>query len=257
MEEKNGESRRDRDKHIEREREGYRYRREEDRSRDRERERQRERGEERGKESDMYRKRERYRERDREDEKNGRRERERVRDIERERPGHDRERGSHLNEGRGNKEDKTENGKTSSGHVVSTKRAEQPRHPAEDMIEYGKGQQGGDGSDEEEVTEKVKPNFETTGKLAETQNQYQGVILKYAEPDEARKPKRHWKLFVFKGEQVLDPLSIHRQSCYLLGRERKVADIPLDHPSCSKQHAAIQYRQVQYTKDTGMTGRRT
>jgi hypothetical protein len=31
-----------------------------------------------------------------------------------------------------------------------------------------------------------------------------------------------------------------RQSMYLFGRERRVADIPTDHPSCSKQHAVIQ-----------------
>ncbi|CAM9766531.1 unnamed protein product, partial [Choristocarpus tenellus] len=37
-------------------------------------------------------------------------------------------------------------------------------------------------------------------------------------------------------------LHIHRQSAYLVGRERRVADIVVDHPSCSKQHAVIQYR---------------
>ncbi len=38
---------------------------------------------------------------------------------------------------------------------------------------------------------------------------------------------------------------MHRQSAYLFGRERKVADIPIDHPSCSSQHAVLQYRQVE------------
>ncbi len=41
------------------------------------------------------------------------------------------------------------------------------------------------------------------------------------------------------------PLFVHRQSAYLFGRERKVADIPIDHPSCSGQHAVLQYRQVE------------
>jgi hypothetical protein len=41
-----------------------------------------------------------------------------------------------------------------------------------------------------------------------------------------------------------DPLYVHRMSCYLFGRERKVADVPTDHPSCSKQHAVLQYRHV-------------
>jgi len=33
----------------------------------------------------------------------------------------------------------------------------------------------------------------------------------------------------------------------LLGRDRAVADIPLDHHSCSKQHAVIQFRSVPIT----------
>ena len=38
-----------------------------------------------------------------------------------------------------------------------------------------------------------------------------------------------------QGNEELPILYIHRQSAYLLGRDRKVADVPLDHPSCSKQ----------------------
>lgn len=89
------------------------------------------------------------------------------------------------------------------------------------------------------------------------------TVLKYNEPPEARKPVLGWRLYVFKGsEQVgehyyhiamlwtpgvdflssreLELLHIHRQSAYLFGRDRLVADIAVDHPSCSKQHAAIQ-----------------
>lgn len=32
--------------------------------------------------------------------------------------------------------------------------------------------------------------------------------------------------------------------------------MPVDHPSCSKQHAVIQYRLVDYTKADGSAGRR-
>ncbi|KAJ3268109.1 Smad nuclear-interacting protein 1, partial [Blyttiomyces sp. JEL0837] len=46
-------------------------------------------------------------------------------------------------------------------------------------------------------------------------------------------------------------LQIFRQSAYLFGRERLVADIPIDHPSCSKQHAALQYRHVPGPDDSG------
>lgn len=51
-------------------------------------------------------------------------------------------------------------------------------------------------------------------------------------------------------------LYIHRQSCYLIGRDRKVVDLPVDHPSCSKQHAALQYRLVTFQRDDGSTGKR-
>lgn len=33
-----------------------------------------------------------------------------------------------------------------------------------------------------------------------------------------------------------------RMSSYLFGRERRVVDVPTDHPSCSKQHAVLQFR---------------
>ena len=90
-------------------------------------------------------------------------------------------------------------------------------------------------------------NMQTSGKLLEDTNVINGVTVKYAEPPEARKPRIKWRLYVFKGDEELPILYIHRQSAYLMGRDRKVADIPLDHPSCSKQHAVLQYRLVDYT----------
>ena len=81
-------------------------------------------------------------------------------------------------------------------------------------------------------------------------------MVRYSEPGEARKPKTKWRLYVFKGDEELPILYIHRQSAYLLGRDRKVADIPLDHPSCSKQHAVLQYRMVNFTRPNGSTGRK-
>jgi len=70
------------------------------------------------------------------------------------------------------------------------------------------------------------------------------VVLKYHEPPEARKPLLGWRLYVFKGKEQVDLLHIHRQSAYLIGRDKTVVDIPLDHPSCSKQHAVIQHRSI-------------
>jgi smad nuclear-interacting protein 1 len=52
---------------------------------------------------------------------------------------------------------------------------------------------------------------------------YNGVVIKYNEPIEARKPKKRWRLYVFKGEEELPFYPIHRQSAYLFGRERKIA----------------------------------
>ena len=88
--------------------------------------------------------------------------------------------------------------------------------------------------------------MQTSGKLLEDTNVINGVTVKYAEPSEARKPRIKWRLYVFKGDEELPILYIHRQSAYLMGRDRKVAGIPLDHPSCSKQHAVLQYRLVDY-----------
>ncbi|KZC04160.1 PREDICTED: smad nuclear-interacting protein 1 [Dufourea novaeangliae] len=104
--------------------------------------------------------------------------------------------------------------------------------------------------------DKEKPNFELSGKLTEDANTVNGVVIKYSEPPDARKPKRRWRLYPFKGEKALPTLYVHRQSAYLMGRDRKIADIPLDHPSCSKQHAVLQYRLVSFQREGGGEGRR-
>jgi len=101
--------------------------------------------------------------------------------------------------------------------------------------------------------EKVKPDFNLSGKLSEEQRTTtNGTILKFTEPADARKPDRNWKLMPFKGQEPLETIPIHNKSVYLFGRDRSVVDIPLDHPSCSKQHAAIQFRAIKIqNEDTG------
>ncbi|KAH9169027.1 smad nuclear interacting protein 1 [Lactarius sanguifluus] len=104
--------------------------------------------------------------------------------------------------------------------------------------------------------DKAKPNFAPSGLLAAATNTVKNpdgtsTLLKYNEPPEARKPLVGWRLYVFKGEEQLELLHIQRQSAYLIGRDRTVADIPLEHPSCSKQHAVIQYRLVQQKDEFG------
>ncbi|KAK5966806.1 Smad nuclear-interacting protein 1 [Trichostrongylus colubriformis] len=104
--------------------------------------------------------------------------------------------------------------------------------------------------------EKEKVNLGVSGKLAEDTNMYRGVLIKYNEPPEAKKPTLRWRLYPFKGEEALPVLHIHRQSAYLIGRDRKIADLPIDHPSCSKQHAVLQYRSVPFERSDGTKARR-
>ncbi|CAK9303991.1 unnamed protein product [Gordionus sp. m RMFG-2023] len=97
---------------------------------------------------------------------------------------------------------------------------------------------------------KEEPNFGLSGKLVEETNKYKGVIIKYNEPPEARISKIKWRLYPFKSGEALSPiLYLHRQSAYLFGRDRKICEIPVDHPSCSKQHAVLQFRAI-YPKET-------
>lgn len=133
-----------------------------------------------------------------------------------------------------------------------------PKEEDTGNFDWGKATDGPAGSKEAAAgpVEKEKPNFGLSGKLTEDTNKVNGVVIKYAEPQEARKPKRRWRLYPFKGDQALPTLFIHRQSCYLIGRDRKICDIPVDHPSCSKQHAVLQYRLVPYTKEDGTKSQR-
>ncbi|XP_014219548.1 smad nuclear interacting protein 1 [Copidosoma floridanum] len=101
--------------------------------------------------------------------------------------------------------------------------------------------------------EKDKLNFY----ICENTKTVNGIALKYAEPEDAHKPiKRKWRLYPFKGEKALPVLHIDKQSVYLFGKERKIADIPMDHLSISKQHAALQFRLVPYKKEDGAEAKR-
>lgn len=127
----------------------------------------------------------------------------------------------------------------------------------------GRGGGGGNAADTDGAHQKPLPNPEygLSGALAdETNTTRDGVVLRYNEPPEAALPGTggRWRLYVFKNGDPLQsvnaagvetgvapPLQVHRQSAYLFGRDRTVVDIPVDHPSCSKQHAVLQYRKVE------------
>jgi smad nuclear-interacting protein 1 len=101
--------------------------------------------------------------------------------------------------------------------------------------------------------QKQKPNYAPTGLLAAETNTVNGIVLKYNEPPEARKasPRDAWRLYVFKGSELLETVHLGERSCWLFGRERAVIDFPIDHPSCSKQHAVIQFRFVEKKNEFG------
>ncbi|CAD5207377.1 unnamed protein product [Bursaphelenchus okinawaensis] len=101
----------------------------------------------------------------------------------------------------------------------------------------------------------VLPSFEVSGKLTADTNTFKGVVIKYNEPPEAALPKLRWMLYPMKEEEVMKPFYMHRQSAYLIGRNRKIADFPVDHPSCSQQHAVFQYRKMDFERN-GVPGKR-
>lgn len=110
----------------------------------------------------------------------------------------------------------------------------------------------------DELPEKEKPNFAPSGLLAAASNsvvQADGsqIVLKYHEPAEARKPspKDVWKLFVFKGADIVETIELSLRSCWLIGRELAVVDLPAEHPSVSKQHAVIQFRYIEKRNEFG------
>ena len=147
-----------------------------------------------------------------------------------------------------------------------SRRSASPQRPSQPRSREGSAA-------EDKAEDKAKPNFAPSGLLAaDTKTVQHGdgtkTVLKYHEPPEARKPSVGWRLYVFKGKEQVgecaggistsveawrargrawadglglpDLLHIQRQSAYLIGRDRAVVDIAVEHPSCSKQHAVIQ-----------------
>lgn len=90
----------------------------------------------------------------------------------------------------------------------------------------------------------LQRNLQKSGVLDEEFSTYKGVVIKYNEPVEAAMPQVRWRVYVFKPGCEPEKLYIHRQSAYLVSRDRKIADVPFDHPSISKQHAVLQYRKA-------------
>jgi hypothetical protein len=58
---------------------------------------------------------------------------------------------------------------------------------------------GAGGEDQKEGKEGV--NLGVSGALAAETNTFNNVLVKYSEPPEARKPRKKWRLYVFKGRR--------------------------------------------------------
>lgn len=121
---------------------------------------------------------------------------------------------------------------------------ERSRKPLPDQQVAFRGGEG-DGTVDAPIV-KEKPNFGNSGLLAKESNTVAGtkIVLKYNEPPEARKPpaSQAWRMYIFKGDDLVDTVPLHTRSCWLIGREAAVADLLVEHPSTSKQHAIIQFR---------------
>jgi smad nuclear-interacting protein 1 len=58
-------------------------------------------------------------------------------------------------------------------------------------------------------------------------------------------------MYVFKKKDLLDTIQLYQRSCWLVGRDKNVTDLTLEHPSISKQHAVIQFRHQTTTNEYG------
>lgn len=132
--------------------------------------------------------------------------------------------------------------------------------PPTESMEYEWGKTGesipnkGDDTPAVSDEDQVKPNFGLSGALAKderTGNMKNGVLLQFSESQDSASPTMRWRLYVFKDKENIDVLHIHRKSVYLFGRDERVADIHIAHPSCSKQHAVIQFRMIRKRDPTG------
>ena len=105
---------------------------------------------------------------------------------------------------------------------------------------------------------KEKPTFELSSLLRQEANANErGTFIDYDEPEDKCAPERYGlrlRLYTFKGDEEIDkPISLANKSRYIFGRDRDAVDIPTDHPSCSKQHAVLQFRNQRKTDVYGET----
>jgi len=137
-------------------------------------------------------------------------------------------------------------------HRPGQKRFRSQEQPIdESKMSWGKKEDESSSIDEED---KEKPNFQTSGLLNKGKNTIRGVEAKYVESPDAERPKLKWRLYPFKGDKALEKIEICSKSYYLVGKDRHIVEIPIDHPSCSRQHSVIQFRSVEVKDSDGPIG---
>lgn len=117
----------------------------------------------------------------------------------------------------------------------------------------------------------ILPNFEPSGLLELDSHNKEGILLKHVEPSDAQSPASFWNrckvplnqrnvfqaVVYKKGDRnPLGEYDLDQKSSYIVGRalgrslsegeekEVVVADISVPEETCSKQHCAIQFREV-------------
>lgn len=74
------------------------------------------------------------------------------------------------------------------------------------MDRWGKQEDEEEEDPDKPVEPVEKPNFGLSGALAKdrtTGNVQNGVVMKWSEPPEARAPQKRYRLYVFKGDELI------------------------------------------------------
>ncbi|AOW03723.1 SMAD/FHA domain-containing protein [Yarrowia lipolytica] len=124
-----------------------------------------------------------------------------------------------------------------------------------------------DDSDEEEEKKDV-PNFESGvlsgGGQDKKKDELASVEVRditYSEPVDAGEPPQSnpFNLFLFEPGQddPIEKLVLDKRGFYRFGRDSQLNDVPLHELSCSKVHAALQFRKIENVNDEGETSFQT
>ena len=75
------------------------------------------------------------------------------------------------------------------------------------------------------------------------------IPLQYKEPSWSGRPSSAYKIEVLKSGVILETIDLHEKNYHVIGR-LPICDISLAHPTISRYHAILQYRQVDDEKNS-------